>query len=246
MEEGAEVAELVQQDLASSTVTWFTERTTLNGEQRIIMAWAFTAAKAEDPESSPGKKRKGSGGEAGSSGEAGARGGAVMRDVVQLTLQNTRGLAHVEHVLYKTWEVQADVSFIKTGLAAGRGYNEATKGRAGHKFGSPGAHVAVAVIKEIRTKISLKEGQDACDNLLAQCTSPQTTETLIPVFFLAKCHSGKTYKMVWHDKTTDKVLTTILEEALKEAGAEEKEGTRPRNPAERRLRSWLQKVEGVY
>ena len=75
---------------------------------------------------------------------------------------------------------------------------------------------------------------------------PQATEMLIPVFFLAKCHSGKTYKMVWHDKTADKVLTTILEEALKEAGAEEKEGTRPRNPAERRLRSWLQKVEGVY
>ena len=244
MDEGVEVEGSARQALAFSTVIWFTAHTTLNEEKKIIMAWAITAAKTEEPETSPGKKRKGARGGADSSGEAGAR-GAVMRDVVRLTLQNTRGLAHVEHVLYKTWEVQADVSFIKAGLAAGRGYNEATKGKAGHKFGSPGAHVSNAVIKEIRTKIALKEGQEACDNLLAQCTSPQSTEMLIPVFSLAKCHSGKTYKMVWHDKTEGKVLTTILEGALKEASAEEKEGTRPRNPAERRLRSWLQKVDGV-
>ena len=57
----------------------------------------------------------------------------LMKDVVQLTLQNTRVLAHLEHVLYKTWEVQSDISFVQAGLGAGKGYNELTKGKAGSK-----------------------------------------------------------------------------------------------------------------
>ena len=142
--------------------------------------------------------------------------------------------------------MESEIIFVEAGLEAGRGDNEMIKGKSGHKRGSPGPHVALAVMTDIRKKISDPSGQQLFDRFISLCTSPQAVEKLIPVFFLAKCHGGKTHKMVWHDVSEHGVVTTILTEALKETKAVEKEGTRPRNSMARRLRAWLQKGDGAY
>ena len=69
-----------------------------------------------------------------------------------------------------------------------------------------------------------------------------TTEKLVPVFFLAKQHQEDKVRIVWHDETENKAFSQLLRAWLKEKNAMQKDGTAPRNPAERRLRAWLEKA----
>jgi hypothetical protein len=207
----------------------------------MAMSWAISAPTKKEEGGTPGSKRSRTEGGSGSvkkEDDEAPRG--ILKDVANLCLRNTRALAHVEAILYETWK-NPEGEVTVAGAAAGKGYAERTKGVRGHKEGSPHVHVVIAVLtaiggmKEVPAEVTL-----AINEVLTICTDPAATEKIIPVYFLSKMHEDNQYRMVWHDMSEGKKVSRILRWYLVKTASKQMEGTAPRNPAERRIKKWLE------
>ena len=180
------------------------------------------------------------------------------RDVMELTLQNTREIALMQAAIYRTFLVPYTEGnphpYAQKAEEIGYEYNEMTqahakeqltkagKDRVEHGLGSPHLHVWLAwmrVLGEERDLLTAPEKAKVQKHLDEVKGNQQALAHLITVARSNKVRDVGTRRLQYEYTHKQEELGQILAKAIVHYGGVEKLGAAPRGPRERRVRQWL-------
>ena len=180
---------------------------------------------------------------------------------MELTLQNTREIALLQATTYRTFLVQHGEGnthrYAQVAEEIGYDYNETTRqhakaqmeksgrDRTNHTLGSPHLHVWLGWMAELTTEkdiLSTAELEIVTKHYTAIKDDQAVLGRSLTVARSTKVRDPGTRRIQYESTYKMEAIGQLLAKAILKHGGEEKVGSAPRGPRERRVRQWLSRL----
>lgn len=175
----------------------------------------------------------------------------IMAVVVKMVLANTNDLKAVKSCVMRQFLIPTSVGFCAMSKAATKAYSENTKGKKGHKMGSPDVHVWRALVQWLQAEV--KKLADAGDGSAApvvklvedhapHCT-PDALKAHIHHLRLVECWKEDVMRLEVGISPDVKPVLDAAVKIMVAAGAEERFGKQPKGDLERKLLKYVSELK---
>ena len=161
----------------------------------------------------------------------------------ELALSKAATVRVHDAALLRTWMPPASSQYAVAGLQAGKGLSRSSVTSAGrsHGLGSPHLHVWASLAVTAKSDPSLKETEKAEVTTHANAiTDPKELEAMVLVCNMRPAYNKEWARVQLEVEQPVEPIAQALEAAFRNVGGEQKHGTGPRGPLERKVTELLE------